>query len=302
MTFFEFLESLFGVQHNGDSLNLEIQQLKTQVNGCEKQKDDLFSEKQSILSELEKLKESVDPKLKEWDEKYPEANIEYSGRYLFNSKKRVPIDVRLLITPQDFHVREYLDQWGLIWDGVEPLNSFIVRLYKKIQQTFFLYESDDQRYGVSEYWEFPFEVFNSFDASGRGAFDCDSWAHLQATFYLAAGVPVERVRVVCGMTSQNIGHSTVYVLEDSLTQFRHLNSTSDYTSFKNKSLLTDFPTSGDALTIDKIGIASVWFSFNSKKAWHVFKTDAIEKGFKKKGKKLFNIYPKPGNPGGNSYV
>lgn len=273
------------------SLNLTLQQSQKELENCKANELELLQQRQDYFIQLQKLKETVDPKLKAWDDKYPVSDIEYQGRYLFDTKKIVPIDVRLLITPQDFHIKNYLNEWGLNWDGKQPINEFIPLLYAKIQQSFYLYETDFQRYGLSEFWEFPYEVLDSLNNLGKGAFDCESWAHLQASFYIASGIPKERVRVVVGLTSQNVGHSTVYVLNDAFTKWRHLNSTTDYFEFKNKKNLDDFPSTDDAYSgKDIIGIQKVWFSFRNDKAWSVFKTDAIEESFKNEGNNLFRIF------------
>ena len=131
----------------------------------------------------------------------------------------------------------------------------------------------------------------TYENTKKSEFDCDSWAHFDHSFLIAAGVPKERVRTVCGITKSGIGHSTNYVLDDSLDNFRHINSTWSYEQIKGKTTLEDFPKASDAQTTDFIGIKDVWFSFSQNQSWHKFVTSSASNSFKQIGNDLFRIYP-----------
>lgn len=211
------------------------------------------------------------------DNKYPKVNIEYKGRIFGTQKEIIPIDVRLLITPQDFHIKEEIKKNKL--EIVVP-EIDIPEIYNYIYKKYYKYAHDQKVYGVSELWEFPFEILEKKKITKSQGFDCDSWANLQASFYISAGMPPHKVRVVCGDTNYG-GHSTVYVYSDIDGKWHHLNST--YGKFYEH--LFNFPTTDDAGVTDNLGIKDVWFSFNNLYSWHIFKTDTAKKSFKKINKK-----------------
>ena len=151
----------------------------------------------------------------------------------------------------------------LCGDSETTLNVHHKRYLKNTQV--FEYENDDVTTGQMEYWMFPFEL----RAMKKG--DCDDWANELASYLIGANVPEFRVRVVCGETRTGGGHSTVYVLDDSLSTWRHLNSTTPYAAIHGLDL-KDMPTSKD--TNDGIGIGQVWFSYNNQFAWHQFEGGA----------------------------
>lgn len=221
-----------------------------------------------------------------WNNKYPKADIEYSGRTYPTTKEKVKIDVRLFLTQfNDWHIHKFLRENDLYHKGGD-FGDTAVKIRKWIEEVHYKYEFDYKNYnGVSELWEFPFEIFTYWEKEAKRPFDCDSWAILQANFYIAAGIPDWKVRVVVGETDVE-PHATVYVHSDIDNRFHHLNSTSwIYKSPKlvDYPLPIDSPNSGDPF-----GIWGVWFSFNNKHAWHEFTTGAAE-GFSRKGKQLFAI-------------
>jgi hypothetical protein len=202
---------------------------------------------------------------KYWNNKYPKANIEYRGRAIGLAKERIPIDVKLLITPNDFTIHDLLKANNLyIEDG--NYEEGIPKIYRWIKRNMYKYEFDQDVHGVIEFWEFPFEVIQRVKGKPEKGFDCDSWAHLMVSMYIAAGVPSWRVRVVVGDAFIG-GHSTVYCYSDVDGKWHHLNSTYG----NNQSLkISAYPTTEDAFVNDGAGIQRVWMSFNDKFAWHKF--------------------------------
>ena len=125
-----------------------------------------------------------------------------------------------------------------------------------------------------------------FFKNGLCSHNCDDWSHELVSYLIAAGVPEWRVRVVCGMTYGGFGHSTVYVLADNMETWIHCNSTTPIHMIKATKLM-DLPHTNDLN--DRMGIKNVWFSFNTKFAWHSFETSASEDDYEKESKKLFKI-------------
>jgi hypothetical protein len=133
----------------------------------------------------------------------------------------------------------------------------------------YLYEYDGRTMGC-EYFMYPYELRQLHMG------DCDDWGIELASYLMTAGVPEWRVRCVVGRTYSREGHLTVYVLNDDLTTWYHLNSTTAWETveLKGQWKLSDFPKAGDPE--DGIGIEDVWFSFNNRYSWHAFETHASE--------------------------
>lgn len=280
---FGFNQELSYYKSVNNSLYTRLANCKNNVNILENNYKELSKKNNKLVKELEKFGESEEAKF--WNNKYPKANIQYTGRTWGTSKDMIPIDVRLLITPQDYHIHDILEEESLYVNGTD-YDKAVIKIYKWIKNNYYRYVYDKNNYGVSEFWEFPFEIMERKDKDVDAAFDCDSWANFMASFYVAAGVPEWKVRVVVG-TSQLGGHSTVYVHSDDTNKFHHLNSTYGNDWIKNTKI-SDYPTTDDAETTDKIGIKGVWFSFNNLYSWNKFSSEA-KKGYKNEGEKLFVI-------------
>lgn len=258
-------------------LGEEISNLQKELDRFEQ----LISEKDALIKELaDKVSDlSGNNELaNKLNNKYPKANIEYMGRTFGTSKDKIPIDVRLLITPQDYHIIELIEKNKL---QIKDPEKDVPRLYKWIENNYYKYVYDKDNYGITEYWEFPFEILEKKALNSNAGFDCDSWANFQASFYIAAGMPAYKVRVVVGGCKLG-GHSTVYVYSEKTGKWHHLNSTYG----KIKDTISEYPTTDDALTTDALGIIDVWMSFNHLYSWHVFKTDAAEDSYNKLNKNL----------------
>jgi len=226
--------------------------------------------------EIAKLKEFVivaDPDEEYYDNKYVKSNIAYKGRSLPYSTTPCFVPVSVLITPNDPFILQDLRDWGMMGDKDTNWEKHIPKIYKRIKDQYYNYDTDINVWGNAEVWEFPFELRAKAGNSDMKA-DCDSWAVFQASYYIAAGFPAWRIRVTAGMTSLG-GHATVYIYSKEKKRFVHLNST--YGQYYPD--LKSYPTHDDAIKgTDKIGISQVWFSFNNKYSWYKFE-DELPEGF-----------------------
>jgi len=240
-----------------------------------------LNKKSSALSKCNAELNSVDELellANKWNKRHPKADIEYEGRYApFNKRKKLSIDVRLFIQPNDFVIQNDITKYKL--RVVDPLkcNDMIMKLYKhsrtkKINPYRYIYDKD--ALGVNEHWMFPFEL------RGEKRGDCEDYAHELASYLIGSGVPSFRVRCVAGFTFDKFGHNTVYVLADNMV-WRHLNSTTSISNIKTNNL-NMMPKSNDPK--DGIGIEFVWFSYNNELAWSTWATQAQEDSFKKERK------------------
>jgi len=241
-----------------------------------------------ILSDqYEELTKPVNPLEAYWNNKYPVANIEYNGRTWGTSTKLIPIDVRLLVTPRDYHIHDVLKANNLYYKS-GSIDDHIVKVYHFIKSKYYNYVFDKTNYGITEYWEFPYEILESLKRGYSKGADCDSWASLIVSFVIASGVPEWKARVVVGNCVGG-GHSTVYCHCDVTNKFHHLNSTMGGKSSYKK--LSEYPTTSDAGkgNSDYMGIYNVWLSYNNLFAWHRFSSAARSDFKKEKGKEFFNI-------------
>lgn len=246
--------------------------MKTQITQLNEELQNSKEENGAILEELNNLK-NPDKLIKQLNEEYPEANVVYSGRTLPNSQTMCSVPVSILVTPNDWQIIKDLKDWGLYRTN-EDHETLIPKIYKKILQKFYKYDYDINVWGKDEIWEWPFETRTRYS---KGA-DCDSWAIVQASYYIASGVNPAFIWCVAGNTSLG-GHCTVYVYSKNDSKFHHLNST-----YGNMfETVSEFPTHKDAEEErDKIGISSVWFSFNNERSRTTFSTKATkDKNLKK---------------------
>jgi len=211
--------------------------------------------------------------------KHKGANITYRGRYLVTGE-RIPIPVNLLITPTDPVIIQDLKDWGLYRTGESP-ETLGPKIHKKYKQVYYKYRRDITAWDKYEFWEYFYEMRERARLEGldKLEFDCDSHAQALAGYYIAAGIPRWRVRVVVG-NSYVGGHSTNYIYSIIDNKWHHLNST--YGSCTGYDELTRFPTHTDAKSKtnttgnDMLGIYKVWMSFNDLYCWCDFDDDIPE--------------------------
>jgi len=201
-----------------------------------------------------------------WNNKYKKGIIIYPGRSLPFADEKVDVPVNVLITPNDPFIIQDLNNWGLMGNADTDWETHLIKIYRTIRDRYYKYQYDKTIWGNEEVWEFPFEM----RAKGFGdGFDCDSWAHFQLSYYIAAGLPNWRARVVVGDCKFG-GHSTVYIYSLRDNEWHHLNSTYG----RNYSSIKEYPTHSAAENNkDDLGIYNVWLSFNNEFSWYKFTND-----------------------------
>ena len=286
-----FVGDLFGFTSEINNLNNSLSVSETWVANLSTKLKTVEGRNVSLQSQLELLSKQLEDKKDSladfWNSKYPVANIEYNGRTFGTSTKMIPIDVRLLVTPQDFHIHEILKANNLYYKS-GSIDDQIVKVYHFIKKTYYKYVYDKDNYGITEYWEFPYEVLEALKKKYATGFDCDSWASLIVSFVIASGVPEWKARVVVGNSVAG-GHSTCYFHCDKTNKFHHLNSTMGGKSSYLK--LEEYPITSDAGEggKDTLGIYNVWLSYNNLFSWHKFTSQARTDFKEKNGKEFFII-------------
>jgi hypothetical protein len=262
-----------------EELNSQEQEYKNTI--LEKEKllkgyADLMAERdeeiEDLISELNTFKPSQEEQTLQsfWDNKYNTGIITYKGRYLVTGEQ-IPVPVNLLITPNDPVIIQDLKDWKL-YNTKEDPETLIPKIYKKYFDKYYKYRFDKDSWGKAEMWEYFYEMRekSKIKKEEKLPYDCDSHAQALAGYYIAAGVPRWRVRVVVGNTS--IGaHSTVHAYSMLDNRWHHLNSTYGST---HKTKISSYPKNTDAKNpttktgTDIIGIYGIWFSFNDIGMWY----------------------------------
>lgn len=222
--------------------------------------------------ELELKKYRSSPMEDYWNNKHTKKLIVYNGRYFPMLNTKIGCPVQLFVMPNDSIIIEDIQASNLGIQDPTKCNADILKIYKHIMSKF-AYQYDSIAEKVPELWLFPFE------RRTVPAADCEDWSHEIASYYIAAGVPAWRVRCVAGTTFGGEGHCTVYVLLDDLKTWKHTNSTTPYSIVRLYNDLTGLPNSGDST--DKIGIMSVWFSYNNRYSWMDFEGTGADLDFLK---------------------
>ena len=92
-----------------------------------------------------------------WNNKWPKNPVIYAGRALRGQSKRIGVDVRLFITPEDLIIKNVLERYNLRADNFDEtvwqVQKFVVR--------FLRYKLDEESNKCEEFWEFPFETLQS---------------------------------------------------------------------------------------------------------------------------------------------
>lgn len=270
MNFKDLIAELFGFDKTILDLNVQLRNLDIQSQSDKQLIDQKNQEIELQKEEIRNLNAKIiipDQLEDYWNNKYNKASITYEGRSLPFSKDKCVVPVNVLITPSDPFIIEDLKKWNLYRTGEDP-ETLIPKIYQKIHDTYYNYDYDKNVWGVDEVWEFPFEMRDKA-GSGKWAYDCDSWSGLILSYYIAAGIPRWRVRVVAGMCSLG-GHSTVYCFSKTTNKWHHTNST--YGLIYD--VLAKYPVHDDAVSEsnpkgrDALGIYNVWFSYNDLYAWY----------------------------------
>ena len=259
-------EQLAAKELNEAELLAELKSINKKYLELELVNDIQYKQTVDLFKQIEKL--SLTTVEKQLNNKYPKGNIAYRGRPLPFGKKNVEFPINILITPNDFNIIKDLKRWKLYQTEENP-ETLIPKIYKKIKEKYYKYESDKKTWGINELWEFVFESMAKLKI--KKGVDCDSWSHFQMSYYIAAGLKDAFGRIVVGNCSFG-GHSTIYIYSLEDKKWHHLNST--YGPFSNFKRVNYFPTHEMARNgKDKIGITKVWFSFNRLYSWYKFGKD-----------------------------
>lgn len=250
----------------------------SEYSGLKKEKDSLTKINNELTIENKLLKTQINNE-SESDRlinEYPSKLVYYKGRVLPNSSTMIKVPVTVLITPTDGRIIQDLKEWNL-YQINEDIETWIPKIYKKVMQTYYSYALDENVWGLTELWEFPFEDFAKYDdistSKNKFKLDCDSFGILLVSYMRAAGIPPGYVWCVAGSTIGGFGHLTFYAYSKKINKFVHLNSTS--TIYYNN--LSEYPTHADARSgKDTIGIAETWLSFNDVCSRSTFDTDTLE--------------------------
>ncbi len=203
----------------------------------------------------------------------PSAEIKYARPILVAERtyKEIGIDIRNFIMA-DFTMENKLKAKNLIYDGTQDLDKLIPKIYRLAKHGY-KYGADN-KYGFEEYWMFPFELQEILKHGKAG--DCDDWANLIGSYFVAARIPRNLWLISVGTARAGYGHATVYV-KDSTSVWRHLNSTRPESKAIN---LLDFPSNNDEKDIAGIKPDGFWFSYNDKFAVHRWDSEEAREAFK----------------------
>ena len=262
--FKEFFGSYFGFFEEIDILERMIETIDKNTKYWQKKAEKAESNYYSLKAEFELFEKPVD---------IPSAEIKYSRPILFaeNTYKMIGIDIRNFIMA-DFTMENKLKAKKLIYDGTQDLETLIPKIYRLAKHGYKY--GADSKYGFEEYWMFPFELQEILKHGKAG--DCDDWANLIGSYFVAARIPRNLWLISVGIARGGYGHATVYV-KDELELWRHLNSTRPESKATR---LSEFPRNND--TKDKTGIKEdgFWFSYNDKFSLHRWDSEEAKEAFK----------------------
>ena len=270
------------------TLQIQIDNYIKQVQTLTQQKVDLEKQVNDLKSQSNPIPADVQTLIKTYYDKYPPADITYTGRYIGKDiGNTYALDVKIFAQAgqNDYVIKNFLVQNRCTLKQVmedkpnltyhQACDETVLRVCHLISVNYYF---DDQTYGVGEFWAFAFELF--YLKKG----DCEDHCYLRYVACRIAGVSEGLLRINCGYTRRGEGHSTFYYLKSD-SKWYHINSTSQINTF------ADWKLNDDAS--DNMGLKEVWFSFNEECAWHTFKTDAAKNSYYKDDySKRIKIVPK----------
>lgn len=189
--------------------------------------------------------------------KFLPQQIIYRGRHIKskNNDVQLNIDVRNFIQYNDAYITNFAEAAGAI-------SGTIDHRAHRIQQaicSYLTYTNDTANEGFTEFWQYPSETL----ALKYG--DCEDGAILMATTMIAAGIPINRVRVFAGLVKTYDpqrpwgGHAYVVYLRD--TNMTPVVLDWSYKPDPNVSI-ADKPS-----VYQNTDYGDVWFSFNNIQSW-----------------------------------
>ena len=198
-----------------------------------------------------KIKESRDDLLRDYyNQKYPTVPIYYHGRYIYNTRRRINVDVRDFFTLEDGNLKNIVKSLKL---GSMTDNQKAVACLKWVI-THIPYKSDISNYGVTDFWGLPFETI----AEGSG--DCEDLSILLANLMLISGIPDWKIRIVAGyvfepISKRQVGHCYTVMFDSETEKWKVL----DACFYPNLKLMKD----REEYKKEKM-YQDIWFSFNNK--------------------------------------
>ncbi len=260
----EFFGTMFGFTDEITRLQEIIKKITEDTKYWQKKAEKANKDYYALKSEFELFQKPTD---------IPSAEITYSRPLLISERtyKMVGIDIRNYIMA-DFTMEKKLKAKKLIYDGTQDLNELIPKIYRLAKHGYKY--GADSKYGFNEYWMFPYELQEVLKLGKAG--DCDDWANLIGSYFVAARIPRNLWLISVGTARAGYGHATVYV-KDSTSIWRHLNSTRPES--KATSLL-DFPSNKDEKDTAGIKSDGFWFSYNDKFAVHRWDSEEARQAFK----------------------
>jgi hypothetical protein len=191
-----------------------------------------------------------------WDTYFQKQPILYAGRYDYNSKNKLGVDVKSFIMPREILIQEVIKKHKLAGQNADDSALNV----QKWAISFLKYKSDDQEDNVPEFWSFPFETLQ------HPFCDCEDGAILIASILIGLGVPSDRVCVAAGMVQPDVtapegGHAyCLYKASDN--EWRVI----DWCFFPDPAVpVLQKPLAKHGGFQGKY--KNVWFAFNDQDAW-----------------------------------
>ncbi len=259
----EFVGAIFGFNSEIEQLRQIIQKITEDTRHWHKKAENHESDYFALKSEFELFQKPVD---------IPSAEITYARPVLVSERtyEQIGIDVRNYIMP-DFNMEKKLKKKNLIYDGTQNLDELIPKIYH-LAKNGYKY-GNDLKYGFEEYWMFPYELQAVLKYNKAG--DCDDWANLIGSYFVAARIPRNLWLISVGVARAGYGHATVYA-KDGIGIWRHLNSTRP--EYKSEHL-SGYPSNKDKNDSPGIKPDGFWFSYNDKFAIHRWDSEEAKEAF-----------------------
>ena len=188
-----------------------------------------------------------------YNQKYPTVPIFYNGRYLYSTNTRFKVDVRNFFTLNDENLHNITK--SLRTANMTDNQKALACLKWVIQNVSYI--TDQKQYGVSEYWDFPFETLKTMKN------DCESQSILLANLMLISGIPNWKIRIVAGyvfepISKRQVGHAYTVMFDEETEKWKIL----DCTFYPNIKLIKD----REEYKKEKM-YQDIWFSFNNEFSW-----------------------------------
>jgi hypothetical protein len=258
------------LEQSRKDLDAKTQQMNDWQNSCNKSKAQLIIDKQTLQGQIRQLTDEcavlqgqVDywkqhqPVVDYWEQYYTSKHNEvdsilYSGRYDYKSQTQISCDVReFFVNPDAGELQQIVRTIKNAHPDIKTNDDFAYWAEQWVTKNIG-YQYDQVEWGISEYWEFPFEVIY------KKAADCEGMAILLANLMLAGGVPYWRTRINAGDVRYGqgtAGHSWVNYCREIDNRF--INCDPAYNP-------RNTPYKDRPYWKEETQYLKIWFSFDSK--------------------------------------